>query len=214
MALTLRTPLFLAALALPLVLGACGTGGGLGKALLLTARAAKAPAIAIDDIPRAEIEALGVPTMRVTVPARGIDLLMFERDRRGNVVTYAASDGSTFTFRDGVLIETRGIGADLMSAAAPSIGGLTGGSHARSWFFMGPDDQILRHDATCQPSDGGARSLTIQGKAHATRRVDETCSGVNGRITNSYWLQGGVVRASRQWVSASAGYAEFQRITD
>ncbi len=54
----------------------------------------------------------------------------------------------------------------------------------------------------------------IQGKAHSVRRVDETCAGPDGRITNTYWLQGDAVRKSREWVSDRAGYAQFERITD
>ncbi len=149
-----------AALAAALVLAGCGTGGGIGQALLLSARAGSADAVPISAIPLAEIEALGVPTMRVTVPDLGVDLLMFERDRRGDIVTFVASDGSTFTFRGGVLIETRGLGADLMSSSAPSAGVLArGGSHVRAQFIIGPEDRTIRRDFTCQPTGGGAERL-------------------------------------------------------
>ncbi len=204
-----------AALAAALVLAGCGTGGGIGKALLLAARSGSADAVPVSAIPLAEIEALGVPTMRVTVPDLGVDLLMFERDRRGDIVTFAASDGATFTFRGGVLIETRGLGADLMSSSAPSAGSLArGGSHARTQFIIGPEDRTLRRDRACQATPAAAETVVIQGRSHAVRRIDETCAGAEGRIANTYWLQGDVVRKSREWVSDRAGYAQFERITD
>ena len=203
------------ALAAGLALAACGPGGGLGKALLQQVRAGSAEGVPISSIPRAQIEAAGVPITRVTLPERGIDLLMFERDRRDDIVTFATADGSTYTFRNGILIETRGLGQDLMSSAAPTLGVLRRGEgHTRTRFVIGPDDRTLREDFACQSTDGGAETVVIQGKSSAVRRIDEVCEGAAGRITNTYWLQGDVVRKSREWVSESAGHAQFERITD
>lgn len=217
MALTPRVALLAAALLAPAALVGCGSGGGMGKALLQSVRpgadAAAGPATAA--IPRAEIESVGVPVMRVRVPAMGIDVLMVQRDVRGAVTTWVTNAGQTFAFRDGVLIETRGLGADLMSAAAPSPGQLASGAgHSRSYFFIGPEDRTQRRDYACQPEERGAETVAIFGRGYATRHVAESCQRAEGRITNDFWLQGGTVRKSRQWVSSGAGYAEFERITD
>lgn len=218
MALGLRPVALAAALVAPFALAACGSGGGLGTALLQSAGVGAGAASADDtaSIPRAEIEAVGAPIMRVTIPATGLDVLMVQRDTKpGGITTWSTNDGITFTFRDGILIETRGLGADLMSAAAPSAGQILAATgHSRSYFFIGPDDQTLRRDYACQPQDQGPETVSIYSRGYATRQVTETCTRAEGRIENRFWLQGGKVRKSRQWVSAAIGYAGFEQVTD
>ncbi|MEZ5799112.1 MAG: YjbF family lipoprotein [Paracoccaceae bacterium] len=77
----------------------------------------------LNKISRATIEKFGAPIMRATVPARGLDMLLSIREQHGNLVTWRRGR-ITFTFRDGVLIESRGLGPDLMSAKAPAAAAL------------------------------------------------------------------------------------------
>lgn len=169
----------------------------------------------LDTVPRAAIEKAGQPVLRVRVPSRGIDALLTRRDSRGGIEAWEATDGSLFTFRSGVLIETRGLGADLMSAAAPSASQVAGGSGwRRSYFFVAADDQTGRRDYACAPETRTADPVTIYGRSHATTRVAELCQRPEGRITNTFWLEGGVIRKSREWVSPAIGHAEFERVVD
>lgn len=87
------------------------------------------------------MQAVGTPIMRATVPARGVDVLLSIREKKGNFVTWEAAEGYTFTFRDGILIETPGLGPDLMSASAPSPSAIASGTvSAQSYFFLGDSD--------------------------------------------------------------------------
>lgn len=175
----------------------------------------KRAVVDLNSISRDKIEALATPIMRATVPARGIDVLLSIREQKGNVVTWEAANGYTFTFRDGVLIETRGIGQDLMSASAPSSGRIASGTaDQRSYFFLGDDDVTERRDYSCTPQTVGTEALTIYGRTHTVRHVTESCLRSQGKLMNQFWFEGGTLRQSQQWISPSAGHAIFSRVTD
>ncbi|WP_160144547.1 YjbF family lipoprotein [Pseudogemmobacter humi] len=169
----------------------------------------------IGQVSRAEIAKSGQPVMRLRVPSRGIDTFLTIRDRRGDVVNWFSADGMLFTFRNDVLIETRGLGADLMSSAAPGAGQIAAGAgHRRAYFFVDDDDQTGRRDYLCRITTDGGEQLEIFGRGHNTRKVSETCEREIGRITNHYWLEGGKIRKSREWVSPGIGQIEFERVID
>lgn len=198
-------------------LGACSSGGGGALALLKGAlKSGQGEALpSAGAIPRSELEKAGVPILRLTVPSRGIDTLLVERDRKGDIVTWTTGDGVTFTFKGGVLIETRGLGADLMSSSAPTGAQVAdGGQHDRSYFFIGADEEMLRRDYSCTVTVAANESVTIYGVSFATRHMVERCERPEGFITNDYWMQGSTVRKSSQWVSAAIGSVEIERITD
>ncbi|NPD15391.1 hypothetical protein HOY34_09285 [Xinfangfangia sp. D13-10-4-6] len=169
----------------------------------------------IGTVSRADIAKSGQPVMKLRVPSRGIETFLTIRDTRGDVVNWFSADGMLFSFRNGVLIETRGLGADLMSSAAPGAGQIaSGGSYQRSYFFMDADDQTGRRDYRCSVSVDGDEVVTIYSHAHSTRKVSENCQRDQGRITNHYWLEGGKIRKSREWVSPGIGQIEFERVID
>jgi hypothetical protein len=169
----------------------------------------------IGNVSRADIEKSREPVMKLRVPSRGIETFLTVRDTRGDVVNWFSADGMLFSFRNGVLIETRGLGADLMSSAAPGGGQIASGSgHRRSYFFMDADDQTGRRDYNCSVATDGNEVVTIYGHVHNTRKLSEICEREGGRITNHYWLEGGKIRKSREWVSPGIGQIEFERVVD
>ena len=190
------------------LLSACGGAG-------MIAGLAGNQGIQLDSVPRSKIEKFGTPILRATVPSRGLDLLMSPRDVRGDVVTWESAEGITFAFRDGVLIESRGLGADLMSASGPSSSSIAkGATYSRSYYFVSDNDQNQKRDYTCTPEARGAEAVTIFGKNHQTRHVAEPCLRDVGRISNDFWFENGTIRKSRQWVSPDVGYVEFSRVVD
>jgi hypothetical protein len=177
------------------------TGGGAAKA---------APT-------RADIEKAGVPVLRAAIASRGLDSFLTVFDSRGDVVTWKTSDGTTFALRDGILIQTRGLGPDLMSSNVPTVGQLlqNGGSHPRQYFFLGPNDQPTRRTYDCTVTVVGSEEIVIFDRSHAVTHVTETCQRVqSGQITNEFWIEGRSVRKSRQWASALTGYIDFERVVD
>lgn len=173
-------------------------------------------AAAAEPVTRADLEKLGAPILRVVVSARAVDTLVTPSDVKGDVITWSSSSGSTFTLRDGVLIQTRGLGPDLMSAQAPTVAQLLtqGGTHQRVYYFLGPDDQGTRRSYDCTVAIEGKTTIEILEKSHTVTHVIETCSRPQGSISNEFWIEGSVVRKSRQLLSGGAGFADFEKIVD
>ena len=189
-----------------LALGLLSGCGGLAA----MAGAGGGGAVNLDRVPREKLEAFGTPIMRATIPALGIDTLLSPRDRKGDLVTWESADGHTFTFRNGVLVETRGLGPDLMSASAPGPGPIAaGGATRRSYFYIWENDASQRRDYACTSASAGQESVEIHGRRHSTRHVAETCLREGGKLTNDYWFEGGTIRQSRQWISPMAGSGLF-----
>jgi hypothetical protein len=167
---------------------------------------------------RSELAKAGKPVLLVSSKALGQTGFLMVSDAKGSVLTWATPDGATFTQRDGVLIQTRGLGADLMSAQAPSVGQLlqTGTLYSRVYFFLGADDQGTRRTYDCASSIVGRESIDVLGRAHATTHVTETCtrSSGGGKLTNEFWIEGSTIRQSRQWVSGGIGFIDFARVID
>jgi hypothetical protein len=150
------------------------------------------------------------------IGTRGADALLTPIDVKGDVVTWSTTDGTTFTFRQGVLIQTRGLGPDLMSAEAPSVAQLLqdGGMHRRQYFFLGADDRTTRRAYDCTVAIAGQETIEIFGRSHRVTRVSEACSRPQGSITNDFWIEGDTIRRSRQLLSGGVGFVEFERVVD
>lgn len=220
-----RAAALLAALA---VVSACGNEksepsplgmavGTLAKSTVGRVMGKRSPtAAAPAPLTRAEIEKYGIPILRSVIKTRGADALLTVGDAKGNVVTWATTDGTTFSLRDGVLIQTRGLGADLMSAQAPSLGQLlqNGGTHQRIYYFLGENDQSTRRTYDCTVTVLGKETIEIYARAHSVTHVSERCARPQGAITNDFWIEGTTVRKSRQLASAGIGFVEFERVVD
>ena len=145
-------------------------------------------------------------------------LLEIESSRRGTAMalistnsgteTYSSADASTVTLRDGVLIATRGIVPDLMSALAPGAQAIARGegSHRRQYHTLAGDDSPVTQTYDCQLRSEGRETLAIAGRRHDTRRVIETCEGEGRSFENRYWIDGrGKIRQSSQWTGTTVG---------
>ncbi len=147
------------------------------------------------------------PSTMVTLRSRGIKFPMTVIDRDGSGTILAGIDGSQMILRDGVLIGTRGFGLDLMSATVPTVGELVGGAttHERRADYLDGTDSPDRRSYTCETKPGAGDS-----GPKTAHHILEVCRGREGRITNEYWIDGGLrIVQSKQWVSQGVGYAEF-----
>lgn len=220
MALGMRACGQLALLLAALAMAGCGSKsdgqislGALAKSMVQGRKAAKTASP--DQVSRADLAAQGGPVMRMKVASRGIDTFLVRYQQTGPISVWTDGSGTTFTFRNGVLIESRGAGGDLMSSAAPSPGQLSGGgTHPRTYFVAGDEDRNERRDYSCTAVVAGTETLVLQGQSHTTRHVTETCSRSIGRFINEYWFEGGTIRKSKEWLSPSVGYVVFERIID
>lgn len=132
-----------------------------------------------------------------------------QSDRYGSI--WSNPDGSQVFLRDGVLVGTRGLVADLMSAAAPSVATLVQGpaTHERTYYYLDGNDTIypLRYDCVVSAAGEGARA----GAAYA---LVEACKGESGQFVNKFWIAGDLtVTKSRQWIGSGVGYADISQQT-
>jgi hypothetical protein len=221
----LRTRLASAVIVLALVSG-CGNDGRapnpvvsalgqMAKSSLAKARGSEAATPSAAPVSRDDLEAFGKPILRLKAERLGQDAFLTIADAKGSVVTWTAQGAATFSLRDGVLIQTRGLGADLMSAEAPSLAQLTGGgSYPRVYYFLGEDDRGTRRSYDCTATTVGRETIEILGRSYTTTHVTELCSRPNSTVTNEFWIDGKAIRKSRQWASSRVGHIEFEQVID
>ncbi|MFN5999651.1 MAG: YjbF family lipoprotein [Paracoccaceae bacterium] len=187
--------------------------GQMAKASLAKGKGAASPAPA--PVSRKDLEAYGKPILRVRSERLGQDGFLTIADAKADVVTWTAQGQATFSLRDGVLIQTRGLGADLMSAEAPSLSQLqSGASYTRVYFFLGEDDRGTRRTYDCVASTVGREKVTVLDKTHDVTHVSELCTRPNSKVTNEFLIEGKTIRKSRQWASSRVSYVEFERVID
>jgi len=167
-------------------------------------------------ITRSDLEKYGKPILRVTSTTLGQDGFLTISDAKGEVETWATPDGVSFSLRNGVLIQTRGLGADLMSAQVPGVSQLaaSGSSYQRLYYYLGADDAGTRRTFDCVATVVGKETIEIMGRSHKVTHVTETCARMGGERKNEFWIEGSTIRKSRQFISGPIGYIDFERVVD
>lgn len=206
-----------------LVLAGCGNqteispvlGAMAGAAKALTkGKAAAAPAA---EVTRADLAKLGVPVIKGEMKSGNATFYLVPIAVKGNVQTWSTSDDLTVTFRDGVMVETRGFGPDIMQSTGPSLAQLRAGSgsHKRSYTYLDGGDQLVRYSYECSVHFAGAASITVVAQQHTTTRVVENCTGKQGDFTNEYWFENdGKLRKSKELLVPQWGHLELARVID
>jgi hypothetical protein len=166
---------------------------------------------------RAALEALGEPVALLEVPALGAAALMRVSARNGPVTTWSTVDARALSLEDGILVATRGLGHDLMSAepgrarARLARGGADWAPRFYSW--LDGEDQPIFATLLCHIEARRPGRLEILGRARQVTRVTERCTNPDHRVTNTYWLGAdGVIWKSHQWASPDLGYVEIERL--
>lgn len=219
--------------ALALGLSACGSDKGppaLPIKAILTAQiemlkgGGDAPAAAVaapDPAVLAEgrrvLQEAGQPVISVTDRSLGLAAFMVPLGQNADVVTWASPEYQTLGMRDGVILATRGFGADLMSAVVPSAAALRAGvgAHQRVHYVLDGADQTREQRFGCQLSVSNGETIAILGLSYLTKKVDEVCTGAAGSFTNSYWFDdAGLIRQSRQVRAVGVENLQLQAIID
>ena len=166
----------------------------------------------------AALETSGGPQMQaVTERLRSGDLLRLQSQRDG-VQRWIGRYGPTFSMRDGMLVSSRGSGGDLMAAdvmqSARLIHARQSGQAQRFHSYLDGANQIVTRSYICDVKDLRPYDLTLGSRVYPTRYLSETCYGQGDRFTNYYWVDSrdGVIRQSRQRVSAYTGLVAFRQI--
>ena len=121
--------------------------------------------------------------------------------------------------RNGVLVGTRGVGSDIISASAKNttraLASRSTGSGFRSYTISDGDLTTTKYEFTCRFENLEKKNIIIFYQLFKTTHMRETCVQTtpdNNTITNDYWVEVGTktVRQSRQWVSPKVGYFQFK----
>ena len=109
---------------------------------------------------------------------------------RDGVGTYYGPDGQSISLRDGVIVSTRAVGRDLMSADVDQSLALIrtgqGGQVQRFHSYRDDHEQIITRSYVCDIT------------APKNARVIETCHSATGKFTNSYRVAAGRITGSTQ----------------
>ncbi|MFC7702919.1 YjbF family lipoprotein [Plastorhodobacter daqingensis] len=165
-----------------------------------------------EPVTRAMIESSDVPMLMALVPSRGAQALLYQVGRNRGVAIYSTADASTLSLRDGILVASRGLGNDLMSAAVPTAAQVLSGSgsHNRSYFTLDGEDQTQRADFTCVLSRHASEPVDIIERRYAVHEVKETCSSSEHAFVNRYWIDGGgSIVQSIQWLGTDVGFLQL-----
>lgn len=160
---------------------------------------------------------IGPERLSVTLPRSGARATLGPVARNGDVTVWQTLDGITLSFRDGLLIATRGLGDDLMSADVAGTRAMlrapaTDLPHLHVRTYLGGEDQTLYRHYHCRETGRADSDAGIGGETRRTRRIEVSCTAPDGAMSNVYWLDGsGEIVKSRQWVSPAVGYMEAER---
>ena len=173
---------------------------------------------------REVIQGLTEPVLQVDPEvAGGSDFLRRIKSRsdssgQTNEVWRSSLKANVF-LRNGVLVGTRGVGSDIISADARNttraLATRSNGRGVRSYTISDGDLTSTTYEFNCTYENLGAKSIVVAYQTFNTTHMRETCvqaAPESNTITNNYWVEPAtrIVRQSRQWVSPKVGYFQFK----
>lgn len=166
-------------------------------------------------ITRATLAQVVTPVMLVKIDKTGQEALIAEIQTNGGVSTWSSIDDITISFRNSVIVATRGFGADLMAAAVPAISRSSGGGtgHTRVHTLLNGEDNTVRTRYACTLQNAGSKIVNIVQIAYETTHIIESCAADGLRFQNEYWFSGDQkMRKSRQWISPEVGFLTIEDV--
>ncbi|ROT98092.1 YjbF family lipoprotein [Histidinibacterium lentulum] len=169
---------------------------------------------------RAGVDRLDQPLILADLPVLGTAATLLPAGSNGDVVTWQAAGGAQISLEQGVVVATRGLGFDLMSADASATvarlsGPPEGGTYERFASYLDGENKTVFLAMVCRMQPGGREVLPILTSRYEVQRIEETCALPDATMTNDYWRQSdGTIRKSRQWVGPGVGYVEIELLAD
>ena len=167
-------------------------------------------------ITRAQLDQISQPLLLAELPQLGTAAGVAPAGSNGEVVTWQTGDRVSLSFHDGVVVASRGLGQDLISAdvsnTVAALRGGAGGFYEKFHSTLDGEHQTEFRAFQCEITGRAAESIVIFQHRHATTRIEETCHTPGLRVVNRYWLGGGIMWKSKQWVSPAVGYLLTERL--
>lgn len=146
---------------------------------------------------------IGGPILIVQIPSRDAVAVLTRVGTNNDVDTFLTPDGITISLRNGMVVATRGLGFDLMTANVTeplmAVTG-TGDTAVRVHRYLDGENQIVAQSFGC------AYAVT------ALRQVTETCTSASDDFENIFVMDArGNIATSRQWISPQIGAVLIER---
>jgi len=166
---------------------------------------------------RAALDAIETPLILAILPQQGLFSSLNLLTVNGGVGTWTTPDEITVSFRDGVLVSTRGLGQDMMtsdmSGTLAALNGRASGYYRRFQGTLDGQSGIDYRTFQCRVASRAPETIVIVERAQATTRTEEACASPGLEVTNVYWRgSDGVMWKSRQWINEDIGYLETERL--
>lgn len=166
---------------------------------------------------REMLDQRGQPTLLAELPDLSVRATLARSGHNADVQTWRSADGVSLSFREGILVSSRGLGADLMSADVSGtramLSGEIRGYYVRLHSYLDGEYQTVFRAYQCHRGSAQAERIVVFDRAHDTTRTEEICHTSDDILTNLYWVgSDGFVWKSKQWVSRQAGYVLTEQL--
>ncbi len=135
----------------------------------------------------------------------------------GDVTTWSTADGRSISVRNGVLVSTRGFGADLMSADVNgTIAALNGGLHEYEKFlsFLNGENRQVFQAFFCRMVGPEASMINSFGRQVTVSKWTETCLSPQSELVSTYWISQGDIWLTQQELSPQLGKIITERLNE
>lgn len=167
-------------------------------------------------ITRAQLDTVQQPLMLAELPTLGTAASLQQGAVNADVVTWITPDRVSLSFEGGVLVASRGLGQDLISAdVAGTLAAIehgAGGYYPKFHSYLDGEHQTQFRAFQCQVTARRSERITSFERIYATTRVEETCHSPGLKVVNRFWIGDGIMWKARQWVSPNAGYLLTERL--
>ncbi|MFN3845700.1 MAG: YjbF family lipoprotein [Paracoccaceae bacterium] len=175
----------------------------------------KGTSTSVERMTRARLAEVVTPVMLLSAEASGKQALIAEIQTSGGVETWSTVDDITVSMRNGVIVATRGFGADLMAASVPVVSRDVGNGqiHKRVHTLLDGEDKPVRTHFTCTFQNHGVQVIDIVQIKYNTTHVTEDCLSDAARFQNRYWISDDrQMRKSTQWISPGVGFLTIEDV--
>lgn len=190
--------------------------GGLTESI--KARRAGTPQEVI--LSKEQLAQINVPVLQINPESfGGTDFLQRVSSRSdsglGVVEVWKSSDNAQVFLRNGVVVGSRGVGGDIISADADvairALGAQARRSGVRTYVISDGDVTTTKYTFRCTVEKIKSEDLTLFNQVYKTTHMQENCTGGPSGdkvVRNDYWVQksNGFIRKSRQWMGPWIGY--------
>lgn len=198
-------------------LDAGGTFGGI-KSAIIKPKVEITTANPFAGLTRKQLEEIEGPLLVINLESTGGYAGFVRIATNQDVETYGTRDPLTFSMRNGILVASRGLAGDLMSAEVSGVlSALKSGKSAnyqRSYYWLSGDEQTIPSQLDCTLSFVDNAKIEIVEQTHKAKHWRESCNNASLNVTNDYWisLDRSTIWQSRQLISPEIGHINVTRV--